>query len=171
MRKMILDKVPRIIKARRILEKKLNVKIELLGREVSITGEPEEEYIAEKVVEAVDFGFPIDAALMIKEEDLVFEVLSIKEYTRKKDYERIRGRLIGRGGKTKSTISSLTDCFIEIKDNRVAIIGHPENVKNVRHAIVSIVQGAKQSNVYAYLEHHRPLPEEISGTTKIEEML
>lgn len=161
MKKMILDKIPRITKARKILEKELNVKIALLGREISITGKPEDEYISERVIEAIDFGFPIDAALMIKEEDLALEILNIKEHTKRKDYERIRGRIIGKEGKTKNTISSLTDCFIEVKDNRVATVGHPENVKTARQAIISLIKGTKQANVYAYLEHHRPLPKNI----------
>jgi ribosomal RNA assembly protein len=161
MKKMILDKIPRITKARKILEKELNVKIALLGREISITGKPEDEYISERVIEAIDFGFPIDAALMIKEEDLALEILNIKEHTKRKDYKRIRGRIIGKEGKTKNTISSLTDCFIEVKDNRVATVGHPENVKTARQAIISLIKGTKQANVYAYLEHHRPLPENI----------
>ncbi len=161
MRKMILDKIPRIIKARKSLEKELGVKIALSGREISIIGKPEEEYIAQRVIDAIDFGFPIEAALLIKEEDLALEILNIKEHTKRKDYERIRGRIIGQGGKTKNTISSLTDCFIEVKDNRVATLGHPENIKNARQAIISLVKGAKQANVYAYLEHHKPLPESI----------
>jgi ribosomal RNA assembly protein len=161
MKKIILDKIPRITKARKILEKELNVKIALLGREISITGKPEDEYISERVIEAIDFGFPIDAALMIKEEDLALEILNIKEHTKRKDYKRIRGRIIGKEGKTKNTISSLTDCFIEVKDNRVATVGHPENVKTARQAIISLIKGTKQANVYAYLEHHRPLPENI----------
>lgn len=167
MRKIILEKMPRIIKARKILEKELNVKIALLGREISITGKPEEEYIAERVIEAIDFGFPIDAALMIKEEDLALEILNIKEHTKRKDYERIRGRIIGKEGKTKNTISSLTDCFIEVKDNRVATLGHPEKVKNARQAIISLIKGSKQANVYAYLEHHQPLPENIPEEIEI----
>jgi ribosomal RNA assembly protein len=147
MKKMILEKIPRIIKARKSLEKELNIKIELSGREISITGKPEDEYISERVIEAIDFGFPIDAALMIKEEDLALEILNIKEHTKRKDYKRIRGRIIGKEGKTKNTISSLTDCFIEVKDNRVATVGHPENVKTARQAIISLIKGTKQANV------------------------
>ncbi len=162
MKKLILSKPLRIIKAKKLLEEELKIKLEFSGREVSFSGNSETEYVAEKVLEAIDFGFPIGAALMIEEEDLTLEFLSIKEYTKKKDYERIRGRIIGKEGKTKKTIMSLTGCFIELKDNRVGLLGRPENVKNARQAVISIIQGTKQANVYAYLEHHRPLPDEIA---------
>jgi ribosomal RNA assembly protein len=159
MRKLVLDKPIRVIKAKGLLEKKLNIKLSFSGREVSFEGNPETEYISEKVLEAIDFGFPIGAALMIEEEDFVLEIFSIKDYTKKKSYERIRGRIIGKNGRTKKTIMALTDCFIELKDNRVGILGYSENVSNARQAIISIIQGAKQSNVYAYLEHHKPIQE------------
>lgn len=162
MERIILDKIVRVVKARKLLEKELEVRFHFSGKELEILGAPEKEYIAEKVVEAIDFGFPIEIALLIKEEELVLEALNIREYTRRKDFERIRGRIIGKEGKTKKTIGNLTDCFIEVKDNRVAIIGRPENVKGARQAIISLIQGTKHSNVYAYLEHHKPLPENLS---------
>jgi ribosomal RNA assembly protein len=155
MRKIILDKIIRIVKAKKILEKELDVKFTFQGRELTIVGNAEKEYSAEKVVEALNFGFTMEAALMIKEEELIFEILNIKDYTKRNDLERIRGRIIGTGGKTKKTLINLTECFIEIKENKVGIIGHPENMENATQAIVSLIKGAKQANVYAYLEHHR----------------
>ena len=49
MKKIIVDKVIRIIKSKGNLERELNVAIEIKGKEVSISGKPEEEYIAEKI--------------------------------------------------------------------------------------------------------------------------
>ena len=121
MRKIILDKIIRVVKARKKLEKELGIKLTFNGKELTIEGKPEEEYVAEKVLEAINFGFAIDAALMIKEEELTFEILNIKDYTKRNDLERIRGRIIGTNGKTKSTLINLTECFIEIKDNKVTV--------------------------------------------------
>lgn len=158
MRKLILDKIIRIVKTKKILEKELGVTLIFQGRELTISGEAEKEYTAEKVIEAINFGFAIDAALMIKEEELILQVLNIKDYTNRNDLERIRGRIIGTKGKTKNTLINLTECFIEVKDNKVGIIGHPENIENATQAIISLIKGTKQGNVYAYLEHHRIAP-------------
>lgn len=155
---ILIDKLPRIIKARKKLEKELNVKITNIGKEVTIQGNPEDEYIAEKVLDAIDMGFLIQRALLLKDEEFLFEKINIKSLAKKKNMEMVRGRIIGTGGRTLATISLLTDCFFEIKDNEVGIIGHAENIKNAEEAIKMLVKGSKQGNVYAYLEHHKPEP-------------
>lgn len=158
MKKIISDKIARILKAKKELEKKLNVKITNRGKEIFIEGKPEDEYIAEKVLDALNFGFPFSAAILIKEEDYLFEKLNIKELTNRKDLERVRGRLIGKKGKTLKTLSDLTKCFFELKDNEIGIIGDPEYIQNAQEACTSIIKGSKQSNVYAHLEKHQPQP-------------
>jgi ribosomal RNA assembly protein len=158
MKKFILESASRIIKNRKKLEKKLNVKITNRGKEIVIEGSAMDEYAAEKVIDAINFGFSLSSALLIKEEDFSFEILNIKDYTRRKDLERIRARIIGKGGKTLKTLSQLTDCSFELKDNEVGIIGNPEDIKNAEQGIISIVQGAKQANVYSFLEKHQPMP-------------
>ena len=163
MKKIISEKIIRIIKAKKKLEKELGVKITNRGKEVYLEGTPEDEYISEKVIEAIGFGFPISTAILIKKEDLLFEIINIKEHSNKKNLERIRGRIIGTGGKTLKTLSNLSNCFFEIKDNEIGIVGNPENIKNVNEAIISIIKGSKQTNMYAFLEKHRLKPIEDLG--------
>ena len=156
MLKLIVEKLARITKSRKKLEEILEVKITNRGTEVYIEGSPENEYIAEKVILALDFGFPFSVAVEIKTEDLVFETLNIKEFTNQKNLARVRGRVIGMGGKTIKTISTLSNCYLEMKDNQVGIIGEPEFIKNAQEALILLIQGSKQGNVYAYLEKHQP---------------
>lgn len=156
MERLILEKVPRIVKNREKLEEKLGVKIANRGREVIIHGAPENEYIAEKVLEALDFGFPFSVALLIKNQDYMFEVINIKDYTKRKDLSVIRSRIIGKQGKTLKTLGALTKCYFELKDNSIGIIGDPEYIKNAEEAIVLLIQGSKQANVYSHLEKHQP---------------
>ena len=158
MKKIICDKIPRIVKNRKKLEKELNVKITNSGMEVSIDGKPENEYCAEMVVEALDMGFPFGVALLIKKEDNVLEVLSIKDYARRKDFKSIRARIIGKSGKTLRVLHELTECFFELKNNNVGILGSPERIKNAQEAVISIIKGSKQANVYSFLEKHRVEP-------------
>lgn len=156
MRKVFCDKIVRVIKSRRKLEEELNVKITNNGQEVSIEGKSEDEYFAEKVIEALDFGFPFSIAMLVKNENFVFEIINIKEHTKRKDLGVIRARIIGSGGKTLRTLNNLTKCYFELKDNSVGIIGDPEIIKNARDAVTFIIRGAKHSNVYSYVEkHHR----------------
>ena len=55
MKKIISEKLPRILKNKKRLEKELLVKITNRGKEVFIDGDPEEEYYAEKVIESLEF--------------------------------------------------------------------------------------------------------------------
>lgn len=155
---IISDKLPRITKNKKRLEKKLNIKITNRGKEVKIQGSPQDEYIAEKVIDALNLGFEYSVAIQIKEEDFVLEILNIKDYTKRHNLSSIRARIIGTKRKTLSTLSQLTDCEFELKDNQVAIIGPAESIENAQTAIISIIQGAKQSNAYKFLEKNKPKP-------------
>jgi ribosomal RNA assembly protein len=156
MKKMICEKFGLIMRNKSVLEEPLNVEITNRGKEVFIDGAPEEEYFAEKVVEAINFGFSVQTALLIKKEELIFEILNIKDYTTRKDLERIRGRIIGKDGKALKVLSSLTGCFFEIKENQVGIIGTPDFIQNAQEGCISIIKGSKHSNVYSHLEKNRP---------------
>jgi ribosomal RNA assembly protein len=158
MKKIISEKIARIIKSKGNLEKELNVTLDINGNEITISGSPEDEYIAERVIEALDFGFPFAAALEIKKEDILFEILNIKECTNQKDFARVRGRVIGKDGKALKTISSLSNCHIELSGNKVGIIGNCENIRTVEEACKILIKGSKHANVYAYLEKHRIEP-------------
>jgi|TARA_Y100000310_G_C20357328_1_gene657292 ribosomal RNA assembly protein len=158
MKVIIVDKLVRVTKNKAKLEKTLGVKISNRGKEVSIQGKAEEEYIAEKVIDALNIGFPYSAAISIKTEDNVFEIINIKDHTNRPNLERVRARIIGKAGRTLRTISNLTECNLERKGNDIGIIGPPENIENAQNAIISIIKGSKQSNVYAGLEKSKTRP-------------
>ncbi|HLC86787.1 MAG TPA: KH domain-containing protein [Candidatus Nanoarchaeia archaeon] len=152
MKTIYSEKLVRILKNKKRLQELLNVKISNKGRDVTVEGEAEDEYIAEKVIEAINFGFPYSTAISIKVNDNDFEVVNIKDYTKRKDLAIVKGRIVGKKGKTIQTISLLTNCSFEIKDNLVGIIGQPEYIKNAQEAISSLIRGSKQANVYTRLE-------------------
>ena len=158
MKTLILEKIPRILKNKDKLEKKLDVKITNRGKELFIEGLPEDEFIAEQVIDALEFGFPFSVALLIKDEENIFEIIPIKNHTKRKDLRSIRARIIGEGGKTLRTLSELTKCNFELKDNEIGIIAEPEYIKIIQNIIISLIKGTKTANVYAYLEKHKPEP-------------
>jgi len=163
MKKIISQKVARIIRNKKQLEKTLEIKITNRGKEVTIEGDPENEYFGEKVIDALNFGFPFSAAISIKEEEKDLEFLSIKDHTKSQDMERIRGRIIGKGGKGLRTLSNLSNCDIELNENKLGIIGDPENLKIAQEAIISMIKGSKHGNVYNLLEKNRIMPVDDLG--------
>jgi ribosomal RNA assembly protein len=166
MKTLISEKIPRIIKNKKRLEKELNVKIENRGKETKINGTPEDEFIAEKVLDALNFGFPYKHALEIKRQGLEYEEINLKDHTKKHNYELIRGRIIGKSGKALKTLSNLSECYIEINENKIAMIGEPINIENAIQAMIQLIQGAKHGNVYKGLEKNQPKPIEDLGLRK-----
>jgi len=158
MEKIIIEKIARVTKNRKKLEEKLNVKIENRGKEVFVSGGAEDEYTAIKVIEALEFGFPFSTAILLTDENFMFEVLNIKDHTTRKDLAMIRARIIGKNGKALKTLTNLTKCFFELKDNQVGIIGDPEYMKNAEESVVLLIKGSKHSNVYNHLEKHQVKP-------------
>ncbi len=158
MKIIICEKIVRIIKGKSKLEKELNVKISILGKEVTVEGSPEDEYLAGEIIDALEFGFPFSTAMLIKEEDQVFEILNIKDYTKRKDMKSVRARIIGKKGGALRTLTELTKCHFEVKENKVGIIGDVEYIKNAQDAVIFVLQGSKHANVYSFLEKHQPAP-------------
>ena len=156
MKKIILDNSSKIIQEKKNLEKELNIQISFVNKEVFIEGLPEDEYVAEKVLDAINFGFSTKKALLIKKQDLMFEILNIKNHMRGKNIIRVRGRIVGEGGRALMTLSQLSDCHLEIKGNQVGIIGDTENIENAQNAIIMLIKGSKHANVYAFLERSHP---------------
>lgn len=152
------SRIARVIKNHKRLMEELNVKITNRGREVTIIGTPEDEYIAAQTIEALNFGFPYLEAISMKKEGKLMETVNIKEYTSRRDMEQVRGRLIGQGGKALRTLSNLTGCAVELKENTIGIIGEPENLERAASAAIAIAKGAKHSSVWRELENSQPKP-------------
>lgn len=134
------------------LEKKLQVKLTLEGRKLTIEGDPYKEYEAKIILEAINFGFSVSKALLLLEEEILFRRLHIKSFTRRKNLHEVRARLIGTYGKTKNTIEEISGCEVVIQDNEVGIIGSAESIEHATTAIKNIIRGTKQANAYRYLE-------------------
>lgn len=153
METIIFEKTREIKKERTSLEKKLNVKITIKGNDVTIEGEPFAEYEAARLISAIQFGFSAKKALTLLEEDTIFRVINIKDFTRRKDMYEVRSRIIGKEGKTRKTVEEISGCFIIIKeDNTLGVIGSAESIDEATTAITNLIRGSKQANVYRFLE-------------------
>ena len=67
MKNLFLQETNKIKKKKKLLEDKLKVKITIKNNEVSIEGESVDKYEASIVLEAVEFGFPVETSLLYKD--------------------------------------------------------------------------------------------------------
>jgi len=137
------------------LQKKLKVGLELEGKQVTIQGKEENIYDAEKVLEAVEAGFDVETSLLLIDPEYLFEVMYLKDMTRRKNLAEVRARLIGTQGKTKKLIEKLSDCAVKLKENTVYVLGTSEEIRGARTAIEKLIRGSAQGKVYGFLERSR----------------
>ena len=139
-------------RAKSEIEEKLKIKISIKGRTITIDGTPMDEYEASLVLGAINIGFSAKKALSLIDEESIFKIIKIKDFTKKKNLKEVRARIIGTKGKTKRTIESISNCDIIIKNNEIGIIGNAESIEELITAVTSLIRGTKQSNTYRYLE-------------------
>jgi ribosomal RNA assembly protein len=66
--------------------------------------------------------------------------------------ERLKGRIIGRGGKTREVFEDLTNVRISVYGKTISIIGYPEQNAVARAGIDMLLKGSTHGPVYKFLE-------------------
>jgi ribosomal RNA assembly protein len=69
--------------------------------------------------------------------------------------ERVRGRVIGRGGRSREQIENMTATTLSVYGKTVAIIGEADQVKTARTAIEMLINGVSHEAVFAFLDRKK----------------
>lgn len=124
--------------------------------EVVVKGEAEKVYFAKDVINAIGRGFEARVALKILKEGYHFHLINLKEYANTKNaMKRIKGRIIGEGGRIKSEIENASDSYISVYGHTVGVIGPIDSIGIATEAISMIIEGAMHSTVLNYLAKAR----------------
>ncbi|CAG0988486.1 MAG: KH domain-containing protein [Candidatus Methanoperedens sp.] len=141
-----------------LIEKKstamLNIDSESGDVEISNPTDPLMGMRAKEVVQAIARGFSPEKALKLFDHDLImFETIDLSNIARtEKDLMRIRGRLIGKDGKTREIFETLTGAYISVYGKTVSLIGYPEQNTVARTGINMLLEGSAHGPVYSFLE-------------------
>ena len=114
-------------------------------------------YNAKEVIESTGRGFNPDISLLLLKPDYVFETVNIKDYAgkSKETAVRLKGRVIGKEGKSRKLIEELSESYICVYGKTISIIGTAESASIARQAIESLLGGSTHANVYKWLEKKR----------------
>lgn len=134
------------------IERRSKVKLKIEGTSVSISGEGIAAWRVRDVVHAIGRGFNPEYAFMLFNEDYVFETINLKDFVGEKSWGRLRGRVIGEGGKVKRYIEKTTGALISIYGKTIAFIGTYDDVSLAREAVSMLLSGAKYGTVRRFLE-------------------
>jgi ribosomal RNA assembly protein len=120
------------------------------------TEDPLATWKARDVVQAIGRGFSPQRAFWLLDEDVYLRVISLEDYvSTPNQVRRVKGRLIGQGGKTRRNIEELTDTWVSIMGDTVSVIGELENQEVALAAVLRLLRGAEHSTVYRYLNQQR----------------
>lgn len=140
------------------IEDETKTKIDIDSKEGDITITGEEAlllYAAREVIKAIGRGFNPEVALLLLKQDYIFDLISITDFVGENHIVRVKGRIIGSGGKSRRIIEELTEAFICVYGKTVGVIGTYESVSTAKRAIEAILTGSPHANVYKFLEKRR----------------
>lgn len=152
-------------KVKENIEKRLPVKLDI----DSVSGgiiinlkenavDPSLLFKAKEVVLAIGRGFsPIRAYKLLQDEYTTLVIIDLREIfgRSQSDIKRIKGRIIGKKGKTRKKIEELTESYVSIYGHTIAIIGDIEKIEITKEAINMIIKGNQHATVYKYLQRKR----------------
>lgn len=123
-------------------------------------GDPIKALRVAEVIKAIGRGFsPQNAFRLLDDDFLILEVISLSHLS-PKTLNRVKGRVIGRNGKTRQTIENLADVIISVYGKTISLIGYSQQIKTASEALAMLIQGAPHSAVYGFLEQKRRAEEE-----------
>ena len=129
--------------------------------ETLISGNGEIEKIqpfkAVEIVSAIGRGFSPENAMTLLKGENTLHVIDLREFAGKSpsQVERIKGRIIGEGGKARKNMENLSGTNISVYGRTVAIIGDVTKLKLAVDAISSLSSGSMHGSVYSKLESAR----------------
>ncbi len=141
------------------IEKETGCKLRINSKTcvVRITCEDPVNFLrVQDIIKAIAHGFNPDIALkLLKDEMIVLDILDLTDYIPEKALQRVKGRIIGKGGSMRKSIEELLNVNISVYGKTVAIIGNAENVSIAREAVMMLIEGAQHSTVQRFLERKR----------------
>jgi len=121
---------------------------------LTLDGEGGSEWFAEQVLNAIALGFDYKKAQKMLNDEYFLDVIDLNQalWGKKTRIQQMKGRIIGTEGKAKATLEILSDCWINILDDKVALLGRFEDLKNAKEAVIKLLEGKTHGTVYAFLE-------------------
>ena len=112
---------------------------------------------ARAVVNAIGKGFSPEAAFRLLNDGVILRVMDLRDYFGKSvsDIQRIKGRIIGKKGRTRTLIESLTGVDLSVYGHTVSIIGEPVQLEAAVGAVKMLIEGRLHKTVYGYLYRKR----------------
>lgn len=150
-------------KVKEEIEQKCNVTIEIDGEngDALVSSGPSpltkaEPFKAIEIILAISKGFSPERAYRLLAEDIL-QLIDIRDYAGKSanSMQRIKGRIIGKAGKSRKTIEELTGAYVSVYGHTVGLIGSFQEIRMGIEAISMLSKGSSHKSVYNMLQAAR----------------
>ncbi|MBD3387718.1 MAG: RNA-processing protein [Candidatus Altiarchaeales archaeon] len=139
---------------KRKLEKRCKCRIEVVDGDVSVEGDPLDEWVGKDIVQAIGRGFTPEKALQLLNDGHMIDFVDIEDYANTpKSRERLRGRVIGEAGRTRKHLERMTGTLICVYGNTVGVIGSYGGVALAKEAVEMLLTGKRHATVYRFMEN------------------
>lgn len=152
---------------KKLIEEKSRSLLEIDSETGTVTIESSEDPLmamrVSDLVRAIGRGFSPERALVILDDEmLMLDVMDLSKMVgTKSDMARLKGRIIGKDGKTREIMEKLSGSKVSVYGKTIALLGYPEQIRVSRAAIEMLLDGAPHGNVYSFLEKkHQELAKE-----------
>ena len=152
---------------KKLIEEKSKTLLEIDSESGTVTVESSEDPLmvmrVSDLVRAIGRGFSPERALVILDDEmLMLDVMDLSKMVgTKSDMARLKGRIIGKDGKTREIMEKLSGSKVSVYGKTIALLGYPEQIRVSRAAIEMLLDGAPHGNVYSFLEKkHQELAKE-----------
>lgn len=114
-------------------------------------------YTTREIVKAIGRGFNPKIALLLLKTDYVLEIIDMKNIAgkSKNTMDRLKGRVIGKGGKSREEIERLTTTNISVYGKTIGILGDTQQVIIAREAVAMLLTGSMHKTVFQFLERKK----------------
>lgn len=152
---------------KKLIEEKSKTLLEIDSESGTVTVESSEDPLmvmrVSDLVRAIGRGFSPERALVIMDDEMqMLDVMDLSKMVgTKSDMARLKGRIIGKDGKTREIMEKLSGSKVSVYGKTIALLGYPEQIRVARAAIEMLLDGAPHGNVYSFLEKkHQELAKE-----------
>jgi len=113
--------------------------------------------LARNLIKAIGRGFSPKNAFTLINEDYDLIIIDLEDYVgrNKNAQNRIKGRIIGKDGKSRSMIEELTDSIVCVYGGTVSIIGPFEMLPIAKEAVEMLINGSFHKTVWNHLYAYR----------------
>ncbi len=130
-----------------------HIRVDRKENSIEIDGDGYSEFVAKNVLTAFGRGFGIATACLLSSDEYYFSYIDLGRLIKsEKRIEQVKARIIGKHGKAKKYIESVSSVHLSIYGGTVGFIGTSESIKEAEIAVETLIEGSTHKLAYSRME-------------------